>query len=88
MGPRPRPHGPAPNRGRVAGGELPPAWSEVWAIARSLSFIVPIMTISLVILVDVLAAERVAFDVICGALCVYVLLERIVPGSFAVDFAR
>ena len=83
----------------VAGGEIPPAWAHVWAIARSLSFIVPIMTISLLILVDVLAAERVVFDMICGALCVYVLLgmcwanvyvllERVVPGSFLVDFSR
>ena len=38
----------------VAGGEIPAAWAHVWAIARSLSFIVPIMTISLLILVDVL----------------------------------
>ena len=83
----------------VAGGDIPAAWSHTWAIARSLSFIIPIMTISLLILVDVLAAERVVFDMICGALCVYVLLgmcwanvyvllERIAPGSFTVDFAR
>lgn len=83
----------------VLGGAMPAEWAQTWAVARSLSFIVPIMTISLLILVDVVAAERVVFDMICGALCVYVLLgmcwasvyvllERLVPGSFAIDFAR
>jgi hypothetical protein len=51
------------------------------------------------ILVDVLAAERIVFDLIFGALCVFVLIglcwanvyqliERLVPGSFMVDYAR
>jgi len=82
----------------LTGGD-PGVWADAWVVARAVSFIVPIMTICLLILVDVLAAERVVFDMICGALCVYVLLgmcwanlyvllERLVPGSFTVDFAR
>jgi voltage-gated potassium channel len=49
--------------------------------------------------VDVLAAKAIVFDMICGALCVFVLfgmcwanlftlVERLAPGSFAVDFGR
>lgn len=70
-----------------------------WSIARSASFIIPIVSISLLILVDVLAAEKIVFDLVCGALCVFVLLgmcwaniylmvERLSPGSFTIDFSR
>jgi|GEM_PF-183175 len=70
-----------------------------WSIARSASFMIPIVSISLLILVDVLAAEKIVFDLVCGALCVFVLLgmcwaniylmvERLSPGSFTIDFSR
>jgi voltage-gated potassium channel len=79
--------------------QLPQGHSWVWAIARAVSFILPIVTVGLLILVDVLAAKRIVFDMVCGALCVFVLfgmcwaniytlLERLAPGSFAIDFAR
>jgi hypothetical protein len=80
-------------------GEIPGEHFWLWALARAVSFIVPIMTVGLLILVDVLAAKQIVFDLICGALCVFVLfgmcwanvftlLERLAPGSFAVDFGR
>jgi voltage-gated potassium channel len=80
-------------------GELPGDRSWLWAVARAVTFILPIMTVGLLILVDVLAAKQIVFDMICGALCVFVLfgmcwaqvytlLERVAPGSFAVDFGR
>ena len=80
-------------------GEIPVGHYSIWAVARAISFIVPIVTVGLLILVDVLAAKRIVFDMVCGALCVFVLfcmcwanvytlVERLVPGSFAIDFAR
>jgi voltage-gated potassium channel len=83
----------------LVAGEIPEGRYWIWAVARAVSFIVPIVTVGLLILVDVLAAKRIVFDMICGALCVFVLfgmcwanvytlLERLVPGSFAIDFAR
>ncbi|MFM7138059.1 MAG: potassium channel family protein [Planctomycetota bacterium] len=80
-------------------GEIPGEHYWFWAVARAVSFIVPIITVGLLILVDVLAAKQIVFDMICGALCVFVLfgmcwanvytlLERLAPGSFAVDFGR
>jgi voltage-gated potassium channel len=83
----------------LAVGKIPESHYWIWAIARALSFVVPIMTVGMLILVDVLSAKRIVFDLICGALCVFVLLgmcwasvytmlERLTPGSFAVDFAR
>jgi voltage-gated potassium channel len=83
----------------LVAGEMPGDRSWFWAMARAVSFIVPIMTVGMLILVDVLAAKQIVFDMICGALCVFVLfgmcwaqvytlLERVAPGSFAVDFGR
>lgn len=83
----------------VAFGQIPDEHYPLWAVARAASFIVPIVTVGLLILVDVLAAERIVFDLIFGALCVFVLIglcwanvyqliERLVPGSFMVDYAR
>lgn len=80
-------------------GEVPQGHYWLWAIARATSFILPIVTVGLLILVDVLAAKQIVFDLVCGALCVFVLfgmcwatvftlLERLAPGSFAIDFAR
>ena len=80
-------------------GAIPDDHSWFWALARAVSFIVPILTVALLILVDVLAARQIVFDMICGALCVFVLfgmcwanlftlLERLAPGSFAIDFGR
>jgi voltage-gated potassium channel len=80
-------------------GEIPGDHYWAWALARGFTFIVPILTVALLILVDVLAARQIVFDMICGALCVFVLfgmcwanvftlLERLAPGSFAIDFAR
>lgn len=80
-------------------GEIPGDHYWFWAVARAATFIVPIMTVGMLILVDVLAAKQIVFDMICGALCVFVLfgmcwaqvytlLERVAPGSFAVDFGR
>ncbi|MFM1903168.1 MAG: hypothetical protein RLZZ440_1068 [Planctomycetota bacterium] len=80
-------------------GQLPQGHPWLWPIARAVSFILPIVTVGLLILVDVLAAKRIVFDMICGALCVFVLfgmcwanvytlIERLAPGSFTVDFAR
>lgn len=82
-----------------ASGEIPGEQYWLWAVARGVTFVVPIMTVGMLILVDVLAAKRIVFDMICGALCVFVLfgmcwanvytlLERIAPGSFAIDFNR
>ena len=83
----------------LAAGTIPADFAWLWALARGLSFIVPIVTVATLILVDVLAARRIVFDMVCGALCVFVLfgmcwanvytlLERVAPGSFAVDFGR
>jgi hypothetical protein len=83
----------------LALGEIPEEHYPLWAVARAASFIVPIITVGLLILVDVLAAERIVFDLIFGALCVFVLIglcwanvyqliERLAPGSFMVDYAR
>lgn len=83
----------------VLAGPVSPEHYWLWAIARAMSFILPIVTVGLLILVDVLAAKQIVFDMICGALCVFVLfgmcwanvftlLERLAPGSFAIDFAR
>jgi voltage-gated potassium channel len=83
----------------LAVGEIPEEHYPLWAVARAASFIIPIITVGLLILVDVLAAERIVFDLIFGALCVFVLLglcwanvyqliERLAPGSFMVDYAR
>jgi hypothetical protein len=83
----------------VSLGEIPSGHYWLWALARAVTFIVPIMTVAMLILVDVLAAKTIVFDMICGALCVFVLfgmcwanvftmLERLAPGSFAIDFAR
>lgn len=83
----------------VAFGQIPEEHYPLWAVARAASFIVPIVTVGLLILVDVLAAERIVFDMIFGALCVFVLIglcwanvyqliERLAPGSFMVDYAR
>jgi len=83
----------------LALGEIPSGHYCTWALARAITFIVPIMTVGMLILVDVLAARQIVFDVICGALCVYLLfgmcwanvftfLERLAPGSFAIDFNR
>lgn len=83
----------------VVMGEIPETHYPLWAVARAASFIVPIITVGLLILVDVLAAERIVFDLVCGALCVFVLLgmcwanvyqliERLAPGSFMIDYAR
>ena len=83
----------------ILAGEIPVGHYWIWAVARAVSFIVPIVTVGLLILVDVLAAKRIVFDMVCGALCVFVLfgmcwanvytlLERLAPGSFAIDFAR
>lgn len=83
----------------LALGEIPETHYPLWAVARAASFIVPIITMGLLILVDVLAAERIVFDLVCGALCVFVLIgmgwanvyqliERLSPGSFVVDYAR
>jgi voltage-gated potassium channel len=83
----------------LALGEIPEEHYSLWAVARAASFIIPIITVGLLILVDVLAAERIVFDLIFGALCVFVLLglcwanvyqliERLSPGSFMVDYAR
>lgn len=80
-------------------GEIPGDHYWFWAVARAVTFIVPIMTVGLLILVDVLAAKQIVFDLICGALCVFVLfgmcwanvytlLERLAPGSFTIDFGR
>ena len=80
-------------------GDIPGDQYGFWAVARAITFIVPIMTVGMLILVDVLAAKQIVFDMICGALCVFVLfgmcwanvytlLERLVPGSFTVDFGR
>lgn len=80
-------------------GEISGDYYWFWAVARAVTFIVPIMTVGMLILVDVLAARQIVFDLICGALCVFVLfgmcwanvytlLERLLPGSFAVDFHR
>jgi len=80
-------------------GEIPDGRSWIWAVARAVSFVVPIASVGLLILVDVLAAKRIVFDMVCGALCVFVLfgmcwanvytlLERLAPGSFAIDFTR
>jgi voltage-gated potassium channel len=80
-------------------GALPADHSWLWPAARAVTFIVPIMTVGTLILVDVLAAKQIVFDMICGALCVFVLfgmcwanvytlLERLAPGSFTVDFGR
>lgn len=80
-------------------GEIPANHYWIWAVARTVSFTVPIVSVSLLILVDVLAAKRIVFDMVCGALCVFVLfgmcwanvytlLERLAPGSFTIDFAR
>jgi hypothetical protein len=54
-------------------GEIPGDHYWFWAVARAVTFIVPIMTVGLLILVDVLAAKQIVFDLICGALCVFVL---------------
>jgi len=83
----------------IAVGEIPGDHYWFWALARAVTFIVPIMTVGMLILVDVLAARQIVFDMICGALCVFVLfgmcwanlytlLERLAPGSFAIDFHR
>ncbi len=83
----------------IMAGEIPVGHYSIWAIARAISFIIPIVTVGLLILVDVLAAKRIVFDMVCGALCVFVLfgmcwanvytlVERLAPGSFAIDFAR
>ena len=83
----------------LALGEIPVEHYPLWAVARAASFIIPIITVGLLILVDVLAAERIVFDLIFGALCVFVLLglcwanvyqliERLAPRSFMVDYAR
>jgi len=80
-------------------GDIPRGHYWFWALARGVTFIVPILTVAMLILVDVLAARQIVFDMICGALCVFVLfgmcwanvftmLERLAPGSFAIDFAR
>ena len=80
-------------------GDIPGDQSWFWAVARAVTFIVPIMTVGMLILVDVLAAKQIVFDMVCGALCVFVLfgmcwanvftlLERLAPGSFAIDFHR
>lgn len=80
-------------------GEIPGGQYWFWAVARAVTFVVPIMTVGMLILVDVLAARQIVFDMICGALCVFVLfgmcwanvytlLERLAPGSFAIDFHR
>lgn len=80
-------------------GAIPDDHFWFWALARAVTFIVPILTVALLILVDVLAARQIVFDMICGALCVFVLfgmcwanlftlLERLAPGSFAIDFGR
>ena len=83
----------------ILAGEIPAGHYGIWAVARAVSFIVPIVTVGLLILVDVLAAKQIVFDMVCGALCVFVLfgmcwanvytlLELLAPGSFAIDFAR
>jgi voltage-gated potassium channel len=83
----------------IAAGAIPSEQSWLWPAARAVTFIVPIMTVGTLILVDVLAAKQIVFDMICGALCVFVLfgmcwanvytlLERLAPGSFAIDFGR
>jgi voltage-gated potassium channel len=83
----------------IAMGDIPRGNSGFWALARAVTFIVPILTVAMLILVDVLAAKAIVFDMICGALCVFVLigmcwanvftmLERVAPGSFAIDFGR
>ena len=83
----------------LVAGEISAGHFWCWAVARAVSFIVPIMTVGMLILVDVLAAKQIVFDMICGALCVFVLfgmcwanvytlLERLAPGSFAIDFHR
>jgi voltage-gated potassium channel len=80
-------------------GDIPRGHYWFWALARAVTFIVPILTVALLILMDVLAARKIVFDMVCGALCVFVLfgmcwanvftmLERLAPGSFAVDFGR
>ena len=80
-------------------GKIPDGHYWLWAVARAVTFIVPILTVGMLILVDVLAARRIVFDMVCGALCVFVLfgmcwaqvytlLERVAPGSFSVDFGR
>jgi voltage-gated potassium channel len=80
-------------------GDIPRGNYWFWALARAVTFIVPILTVAMLILVDVLAAKAIVFDMICGALCVFVLfgmcwanlftlVERLAPGSFAVDFGR
>jgi voltage-gated potassium channel len=80
-------------------GEIPSGHYWMWALARAITFILPIVTVAMLILVDVLAARQIVFDMICGALCVFVLfgmcwanvftlLERLAPGSFAIDFGR
>lgn len=80
-------------------GEIPDEHYPLWAVARAASFVVPIITVGLLILVDVLAAERIVFDLVCGALCVFVLLgmcwanvyqliERLSPGAFVIDYSR
>ena len=82
-----------------AAGHLPTHDSWFWPVARAVTFIVPIMTVGMLILIDVLAAKKIVFDMICGALCVFVLfgmcwanlftfLQRIDSGSFTIDFAR
>jgi hypothetical protein len=83
----------------VTAESLPTEHSWLWPAARAVTFIVPIMTVGTLILVDVLAAKQIVFDMICGALCVFVLfgmcwanvytlLERLAPGSFVIDFGR
>ena len=57
----------SPLAATFAAGEIPVGHYSLWAIARAISFIVPILTVGLLILVDVLAAKRIVFDMICGA---------------------
>jgi hypothetical protein len=70
-----------------------------WVILRTGAAMCAFVVLAWRILRDVLRAKVVVFDQVCGGLCVYMMLgfasamaytavERIAPGSFAIDRAR
>jgi hypothetical protein len=80
-------------------GVAPRQYATLWIAARHGAGLLALGALAIRILRDVLKARVVVFDQICGGLCVYMLvgfafaltfsaIERIHPGSFAIDRAR
>lgn len=80
-------------------GVVPRHHVTFWIAARHGAGLLALAALAIRILRDVLKARVVVFDQICGGLCVYMLIgfafaltfsaiERLHPGSFAIDRAR